>query len=131
MVVKNALQHARSVHNRLDFLVVCGALVNKKKQGAVQRMLRILEHGTRLERGLEYELGVNFASGETPFDMDEAERIARTVVERLRAIEDPLAAAMRDVDQGLAQGKDNQLRYDGIADEIVQLYDHFDLTKRV
>ena len=33
MAVQNALAHARDVHNRAEHLVLCGSLVNKKKQG--------------------------------------------------------------------------------------------------
>ena len=131
MVVQNGLKHARDVHNRVDFLALCGALVNKKKQGAFQRSLHTLATGTPLEHGLEHELRTNFARGEQPFGDDDAERMARTVANRLRDIEGPLADAMRDVDQGLAQGNDQQQRYDEIADEIVQLYEHFHLNRRV
>ena len=131
MAVQNALAHARDVHNRSEHLVLCGSLVNKKKQGAFQSSLNRLAKGQPLEQPLEESIRINCGKGVEPFEPDDAARIARAVVGYLRDLEDPLTTAMRDVPQGAAQGGDQQARYDGVADEIVQLYEHFDITKRV
>ena len=131
MAVQNALAHARDVHNRSEHLVVCGSLVNKKKQGAFQSSLNRLAKGQPLEQPLEDSIRINCGKGVEPFEPDDAARIARTVVGYLRDLEDPLTAAMRDVPLGAAQGGDQQARYDGVADEIVQLYENFDITRRV
>ncbi len=131
MVVQNALMHARQVHNRPEFLVVCGSLDNKKKQGAFQSSLNTLAKGLPLEHGLEDCLRINFGKGVEPFESNLSARVARAVVDRLRDIEDPLTAALRDVPQGAAQGREHQARYDELADEIVQMYEHFDIGRRV
>ena len=131
MVVQNALMHARQVHNRPEFLVVCGSLDNKKKQGAFQSSLNTLAKGLPLERGLEDCLRINFGKGVEPLESNLSARVARTVVDCLRDIEDPLTAALRDVPQGIAQGREQQERYDGLADEIVQMYEHLDIGRRV
>ena len=131
MVVQNALAHARDVHNRPEFLVVCGSLANKQKQGAFQTSLNKLARGEALERGIEEDLLRTFTHGEYPYEEAVAEKIARTVVDRLRGIEDPLTEALRDVPQGTAQGSAQQARYDGLADEVVQLYEQFEVTRRV
>ena len=132
-VIQSALTHARNIHNDIHFLALCGDGVNKKKQGAFQRSLNKLIDGKTLEHDLQHELFFNFSNPKlvNPFGTEDAKTMALAVADRLRDIEEPLTAAMRDVNQGLAQGKDNQLRYDQIADEIIQLYDHFGLTRRV
>jgi len=131
MVVQNALAHARDVHNRIDFLALCGGLVNKKKEGAFRRSLHALAAGRDLEQGLEAELVHNFESGVSPFDHDAAVQMARVVAGRLRDMEDRFTDAMRDVPQGAAQGQDAQRRYDELADEVVQLYEKLDLSHHV
>jgi hypothetical protein len=131
MVVQNALAHAREVHNRPEFLVVCGSLENKKKQGAFQSSLNTLAQGRALEHGLEESLRANFGRGVEPFESTQARQMARTVVDLLRGLEDPFTAALREVPQGAAQGREQQARYDGLADEVVLLYEHFDITRRV
>ena len=131
MVVQNALAHAREVHNRPEFLAVCGSLENKKKQGAFQSSLNTLAQGNRLENGLEESLRANFGRGVDPFESTQARQMARTVVDLLRGLEDPFTAALREVPQGAAQGREQQARYDELADEVVLLYEHFDITRRV
>ena len=131
MVVQNALAHAREVHNRPEFLVVCGSLENKKKQGAFQSSLNTLAQGRALEHGLEESLRANFGRGVEPFESTQARQMARTVVDLLRGLEDPFTAALREVPQGAAQGREQQARYDGLADEVVLLYEHFEITRRV
>jgi hypothetical protein len=131
MVVQNALAHAREVHNRPEFLVVCGSLENKKKQGAFQSSLNTLAQGRALEHGLEESLRANFGRGVEPFESTQARQMARTVVDLLRGLEDPFTAALREVPQGAAQGREQQARYDGLADEVVLLYEHFEITRHV
>ena len=131
MVVQNALAHARDVHNRPEFLVMCGSLANKQKQGAFQSSLNKLARGEALERGIEEDLLRTFTHGEYPYEEAVAEKIARTVVDRLRGIEDSFAEALRDVPQGTAQGNAQQARYDDLAEEVVQLYEQFEVTRRV
>ena len=131
MVVQNALAHARDVHNRPEFLVVCGSLANKQKQGAFQSSLNTLARGKALKHGIEEDLLRTFTHGKYPYEEAVAEKMARTVVDRLRGIEDPLTEALRDVPQGTAQGSAQQARYDGLADEVVQLYEQFEVTRRV
>ncbi len=131
MVVQNALAHVRDVHNRPDFLVVCGSLANKKKQGAFQSCINTLAKGVELDHGIEQILQTNFCKGVHPFEPDLARRMARTVVDCLRGLEDPFTAALRDVPQGAAQGRSRQEQYDGLADEVVQLYEHFNITRHV
>ena len=137
--VQNALAHARDVHNRPQNLVLCGSLVNKKKQFAFQDVLNPLAEGKRPEGRLEDLIRKQCEEGASPSEPDantgfgsvNASQIAKNVVRHLRDLEDPLTTAMRDVAPGLAQGRDQQDRYDGIADEIVQLYESFDITRRV
>lgn len=125
VVVGNALGHAKDVHNRVGFLAAIDGLVNKKKQGAFRRLLNQLAVGVTPERGLEAELAINFARGESPFEEAQAAGMAKAVAARLREMEDPFTSALRDAPLG------GQNFYDPLADEVVQLYECFDLTGRV
>lgn len=131
-VVQSALGHVRSVQNTHAFLAVCGSRVNKKKQGGFQRCLHALEDG-ELEHGLHEALRQTFANPklDSPFEEAEAARVASTVARAVHDLEDPLVAALRDVPRGIAQGRDQQSRYDGLADEIVQMFDALGVTQRV
>ena len=100
-------------------------------EGAFQSSLNKLAKGAALDKPLEETIRINCGKGVEPFEAEDAARIARTVVGYLRDLEEPLTAAMRDVPRGTAQAGDQQARYDGVADEIVQLYEHFEITRRV
>lgn len=134
-VVQRAFQHAHDVHNNQRFLVVCGSSENKKKEGAFRSSLNILGEGRKLERGIEDSLRCSFSSGKNPFQADVAHTMARSVVTYLRDFEDPLTAALRNVPRpkggDVTQGGAMKERYDGLADEIVQLYDRLHIERGV
>lgn len=131
IVVQNAFSHLRDVHNRLDFLAATDSLVNKKKQGAFQRVLNKLAKGECPERGLQAELATSFASGTDPFGSEAASVMAKAVTTSLSNIEYLLTDSLRDVPHSSGgPSLQLQLHYDGLADEIVQLYDRFDITRR-
>mmetsp|Transcript_39526 Transcript_39526/g.129275 ORF Transcript_39526/g.129275 Transcript_39526/m.129275 type:complete len:326 (+) Transcript_39526:66-1043(+) len=133
VVVQSGLSHACLVHNSPDFLVVTSGLSNRKKQGAFQRALRMLERGEELERGIEAELAHNFSNPglESPFEPAHARLMAREVTRRLRDLEEPLIARLADVPRGLAQGSGQGRRYEELADEVRVLYDQFAITQRI
>ena len=81
--------------------------------------------GVTPERGLEAELAINFSGGSQPFETAQAAAMAKAVTARLREMEDPLSSALRDAPPG------GQKYYDPLADEVVQLYECLDLTRRV
>ena len=114
-----------------SFWPYAAASPTEQKQGAFQSSLNTLARGEALEHGLEEDLRRTFTHGASPYEEAVAEQIARTVVDRLRDIEDPFTEALRDVPQGVAQGSAQQARYDDLADEIVQLYEQFEVTRRV
>ena len=104
-----------------------------KKMTAFKGALADLELSQPLARGsLEAEFIHYFSSGEKPVEEDEAIKIARSITAKLRDIEDPLTARLRDVSEyGAAQGTMRQQQYDDLADEVRTLYDKFELTRRV
>ena len=90
--VQNALAHARDVHNRAQNLVLCGSLVNKKKQFAFQDVLNPLAEGKRPEGRLEDLIRKKCEEGASPSEPDantgfgsvNASQIAKNVVRHLR-----------------------------------------------
>ena len=129
IAVKSALSHAREVHNSEEFLVVCSAHANNKKEGAFRTCLNNLSKGRALgaDFRIRYELERVFTGGERPYGEDEAQKMAREVERRLKDMEVPHTANLRDVAQGAAQGRDRVAQYGGIADEVVLMYETFGL----
>ena len=131
-VVKSALEHARHVHNSEEFLVVCSAHANKKKEGAFRTCLNHLSKGRALGADFrirdELERVFTDPKGVRPFGDDEAQGMAREVERRLKEMEDRHTALLRDVGQGLgAAGRQRVARYENIADEVVLMYETFGL----
>ena len=131
IAVKSALSHAREVHNSEEFLVVCSAHANKKKEGAFRTCLNHLSDGRALAADFrirdELERVFMDPKGVRPYGEDEAQKMAREVERRLKDMEVPHTANLRDVGQGAAQGRDRAAQYEGIADEVVLMYETFGL----
>ena len=133
--VRDLLAPVKQVHNHEDYLALIDKRANDKKQGAFQRALRLLETKGSLEdtgghtSSLESMLYHNFCNGINPYDDTEAAALSLGVIKRLKDIEDPLTARLREcyTVASVATVNTRRARFDAIADEVVQLYDDFGL----